>query len=160
MVLTTVLTSLPSSQAEIDAPLSSVEYAAAFKPPTVRVVSVEGGEEALDGGPPADVQIAYDVSPVKSKSSTTAGSSLAKSHIPGFSLGSTSKSTTGAFKPPTMKPVENAVGASGCWTSNWYVLPSPYTNILASWLYLGGSGKSKSTNHGKALELSNSKTEP
>ncbi|CAE6531661.1 unnamed protein product [Rhizoctonia solani] len=108
-------------EAEIDAPLSSVEYAASFKPPTVRVVSVEGsGEDALDGAPASEVDLAYDVSPVKSKSPVKNGINRTTSKVPlsAFSVG-TSKPTIHAFKPPTMKPVETGVGATGCWTSNW-----------------------------------------
>ncbi|KAH7335916.1 SNF2 family N-terminal domain-containing protein [Rhizoctonia solani] len=109
-------------EAEIDAPLSSVEYAASFKPPTVRVVSVEGsGEEALDGAPASEADLSYDVSPVKSKSPTKNGASKTTHKIPlsAFSVGATSKPAVHAFKPLTMKPVETGVGATGCWTSNW-----------------------------------------
>ncbi|KAF8684112.1 SNF2 family N-terminal domain [Rhizoctonia solani] len=109
-------------EAEIDAPLSSVEYAASFRPPTVRVVSVEGtGEDAIDGAPAAEIDLTYDVSPVKSKSPaknvTTrpfTGQPLSK-----FSINATGKPTNHAFRPPTMKTVETGVGATGCWTSNW-----------------------------------------
>ncbi|KAJ1305825.1 hypothetical protein OPQ81_010552 [Rhizoctonia solani] len=108
--------------AEIDAPLSSVEYAASFKPPTVRVVSVEGsGEDAIDGAPAAEVDLAYDVSLVKTKSPAKSGINQATPKIPlsAFSVGTTGKPTIHAFKPPAMKPVETGVGATGCWTSNW-----------------------------------------
>jgi hypothetical protein len=121
-VLISLLQLIYPHQAEIDAPLSSVEYVASFKPPTVRVVSVEGsGEGGIDGAPPAEVNIAYDVSPVKSKSSmsNTANQPRMNTHRLASSVGSTSKSTISAFKPPTIKPIENVVGATGCWTSNW-----------------------------------------
>ncbi|CAE6469879.1 unnamed protein product [Rhizoctonia solani] len=109
-------------EAEIDAPLSSVEYTVSFKPPTVRVVSVEGsGEGALDGAPASEVDLSYDVSPVKSKSPGKIGANKTTPKIPlsAFSVGATNKPTVHAFRPPTMKPVENGVGATGCWTSNW-----------------------------------------
>ncbi|KAG8728416.1 helicase, partial [Ceratobasidium sp. 423] len=109
-------------EAEIDAPLSSVEYAASFKPPTVRVVSVEGsGEDALDGAPASEVDLAYDVSPVKVKSPAKNGVNRTTPKVPlsAFSVGTANKQTTHAFKPLTMKPVETGVGATGCWTSNW-----------------------------------------
>ncbi|KAB5592863.1 DNA repair and recombination protein RAD54B [Ceratobasidium theobromae] len=96
-------------EAEIDAPLSSVEYAESFKPPIVRVVSVEGsGEPGFDGAPPPDVDIAYDISPVKSKSAAGNNSvrSLTATHRPGLSAGPPPKLAIGAFKPPTMKPAE------------------------------------------------------
>ncbi|CEL61521.1 DNA repair and recombination protein RAD54B [Rhizoctonia solani AG-1 IB] len=109
-------------EAEIDAPLSSVEYAASFKPPTVRVVSVEGsGEDALDGAAAAEVDLTYDVSPVKSRSPGKSGANRPppKPPLSTFSVNATSKPAIHAFKPPMMKPVETGTGATGCWTSNW-----------------------------------------
>jgi hypothetical protein len=115
----------PRYKAEIDAPLSSVEYAASFKPPTVRVVSVEGsGEDALDGAAAAEVDLTYDVSPVKSRSPGKSGANRPppKPPLSTFSVNATSKPAIHAFKPPMMKPVETGTGATGCWTSNWYDL--------------------------------------
>ncbi|KAF8712253.1 SNF2 family N-terminal domain, partial [Rhizoctonia solani] len=109
-------------EAEIDAPLSSVEYAASFRPPTVRVVSVEGtGEDAIDGAPAAEIDLTYDVSPVKSKSPAKNGTTRPFTGQPlsKFSINATGKPTNHAFRPPTMKTVETGVGATGCWTSNW-----------------------------------------
>ncbi|CAE6468893.1 unnamed protein product [Rhizoctonia solani] len=109
-------------EAEIDAPLSSVEYAASFRPPTVRVVSVEGtGEDAIDGAPAAEIDLTYDVSPVKSKSPAKNGTTRPFTGQPlsKFSINATRKPTNHAFRPPTMKTVETGVGATGCWTSNW-----------------------------------------
>ncbi|KEP49875.1 putative RAD54-DNA-dependent ATPase of the Snf2p family protein [Rhizoctonia solani 123E] len=109
-------------EAEIDAPLSSVEYAESFKPPTVRVVSVEGsGEETLDGAPASEVDLSYDVSPVRSRSPVKNGANHAAPKVPlsAFSVGGARKPTIHAFKPLTVKPAETGAGTTGCWTSNW-----------------------------------------
>ncbi|QRW11400.1 DNA repair and recombination protein RAD54 [Ceratobasidium sp. AG-Ba] len=105
-------------EAEIDAPLSSVEYAASFRPPTVHVVSVNGGEESMDGQMDPDSEIAYDVSPVKNKSTLLKASSanLSRTSVPSKP---SFKATGTNFKPPTMKPIDAAPAPTGCWTSNW-----------------------------------------
>ncbi|KAF8606322.1 hypothetical protein BDV93DRAFT_521145 [Ceratobasidium sp. AG-I] len=112
-------------EAEIDAPLSSVEYAAAFRPPTVHVVAVDGASDELDGEPSMDGAISYDVSPVRSKPATTTvvGTSKISSSTsfprapPALRAGT--KTTSSAFKPPTIKSTDGVVGAIGCWTTNW-----------------------------------------
>ncbi|KAG9122857.1 helicase [Ceratobasidium sp. 392] len=107
------------TKAEIDAPLSSVEYAAAFKLPTVHVVSVTGGDESMDGEIDPNVEIAYDVSPVKTKTASASKpftAALPRAPLPTKPL---LKVTGNTFKPPTMKPADSAPASTGCWTCNW-----------------------------------------
>ncbi|KAG9095961.1 helicase, partial [Ceratobasidium sp. 370] len=90
-------------EAEIDAPLSSVEYTASFKPPTVHIVSVNGGDESMDGEVDLNVEIAYDVSPVKHRATSAHNhttSALPRASLPTKPL---LKTTGYAFKPPAMR---------------------------------------------------------
>ncbi|KAG8743010.1 helicase [Ceratobasidium sp. 414] len=105
-------------EAEIDAPLSSVEYAASFKPPTVHVVSVNGGDESMDGEIDPNAEIAYDISPVKHRiaSSNNRTTTLPRASLPTKPL---LKTTGNAFKPLTMKPADSVPAPTGCWTCNW-----------------------------------------
>ncbi|KAG9091202.1 helicase, partial [Ceratobasidium sp. UAMH 11750] len=102
-------------EAEIDAPLSSVEYAASFKPPTVHVVSVNGGDESMDGEVDPNVEIAYDTSPIKHRANNQTAT-LPRASLPTKPL---FKTTGNAFKPPAMKPADSAPAPTGCWTCNW-----------------------------------------
>ncbi|KAG8782082.1 helicase [Ceratobasidium sp. 428] len=106
-------------EAEIDAPLSSVEYTASFKPPTVHVVSVTGGDESMDGEVDPNAEIAYDTSPIKNR--TTLASKPATTNLPraSFPPKPLLKVTGNTFKPPTMKPADSTPAPTGCWTSNW-----------------------------------------
>ncbi|KAG8710161.1 helicase [Ceratobasidium sp. 395] len=106
-------------EAEIDAPLSSVEYTASFKPPTVHIVSVTGGDESMDGEVDPNAEIAYDTSPIKNR--TTLASKPATTNLPraSFPPKPLLKVTGNTFKPPTMKPADSTPAPTGCWTCNW-----------------------------------------